>query len=624
MLRNFEGICYLQGGYAMFARMGSLMLSLSLIASSLLAAVSRADLTIVANGKSKFTIYVAADAQPSVKQAASELQRVLKIATGVELPIRNEPSTPMICLGNNASSAQAGVNTDGLPTDAFKMVVKGGNLYLTGNDSPSRWSGWTSRGTYFAVCDFLEKYVGARWLMPGEVGEDIPSRNRITVPNLTITEIPDFDIRRLADVQEKRPASDWRQKAVREWFAHQKIDTADGSRRILHWHSWDVHISKEELAAHPEWHAVGGDKGKFCTSQPAVIQRFAEGVIKWLTDHPQMLFTAISPQDGGGFCQCDKCKPFWRNDPHGRPSCTFLVLDFYNKVARLVREKLPDRFLAGYVYYNYMYPPSDPVQMEPNVYLVLAPLNYYGWGLQKPVYRAEFDDLIKSWTKITPNFVYHNYSNWMRAFNGTPIPPAFDILKLELPTVKKYGAKGVEMVGIGAWGYGAPTNYLYAKQMWDTDVDLEATYREWLQRAYGPGWEPMDKLYRMIEQRLKTRKEKESPVYKGEMYEINYAVAEDVFAPVFGEMEKLYLEALSKAATEKQRQRLAMFGENLIILHWSLRKVGLIAETEKSTFYLSDEQFERFLADTENSLAPYRDGGKRYTKPIWKGEWRGD
>ncbi|MBM3501154.1 MAG: DUF4838 domain-containing protein, partial [Armatimonadetes bacterium] len=369
--------------------------------------------------------------------------------------------------------------------------------------------------------------------------------------------------------------------------------------------------------------AVDGDPNKYCTTNPNVVRAFAEGATQWLSSRPDQRSTAISPSDGGGFCKCERCRALLRDDPHGRPSYTLAILGFYNEVARLVAQTHPDRPLAGYVYYNYLYPPAEPVAMEPNVTLVWAPLNYYGWGLQKPAYRDEFDRVTGQWAAVTPNLVYHNYSTWMRSFNGAPVPPGLDILKLELPTLRRHGIRGVEMVGLGAWGYGGPTNYILAKQMWDAEVDVDALLHEWLQRAYGPGWESMDRLYRLLEARMKARKEQETIIYRGVQYEVNYDVIADVHRPIFPEMERLYLEALSRAETPKQRQRLEMLGENLVMLHYNMRQAGMLEEPERSILYRSEEAYSRLLADTEFSLALYRDHGRRFTGPIWKGEWNG-
>lgn len=67
-----------------------------------------------------------------------------------------------------------------------------------------------------------------------------------------------------------------------------------------------------------------------------------------------------------------------------------------------------------------------------------------------------------------------------------------------------------------------------------------------------------------------------------------------------------------------------MFGDNLVMLHYNMRKADMLEEAEKSIFYRTDEQYGQFLKDTKFSLSLYRDHGKRFTGPIWKGEWRGD
>jgi len=224
---------------------------------------------------------------------------------------------------------------------------------------------------------------------------------------------------------------------------------------------------------------------------------------------------------------------------------------------------------------------------------------------------------------VTPNLVYHNYSTWFRSFNGAIVPVAHDILKLELPTMHRVGAKGAEMVGLGAWGYGGPNNYILAKQLWHADADVDALFIEWLHRAYGPGWEPMRELYDMVEKRMMQWKEQESPVYRGEQYEINYAVIDFVHRPIFPDMERLYLRALEKVQTEAQRKRLEMFGDNLIKLHHDMAEAGMIENPQGSYFYRTEEQYQQFMRDTEFSLSLYRDHGQRFTGGIWKGEWSG-
>lgn len=602
-------------------------------------------LTLAAGGKSAYVIYRDAAAPPSVQLAAQELQRVIKLSTGAELPIVDAPADKMICLGDNAASQKLGLSVKDLKDDGFLIVTRNRSLYILGRENPGDqppYRGYMARGTLLGSYDFLERAVGVRWLMPGEVGEDIPIHQSLTVLPLRLREEPDFQIRYLVDIQDGPPAAAKIPDLPREWCLRNKLQTTRDGRRIDHGHAWDQYIPKEEWMAHPEWlskDAEGKPRNygkypwgvKYCTSTPEVVQRFGEGVIKWLDEHPTWKSASISPSDGGDFCECEKCRPQITQDPNGRPSYTNLILKFYNDVARIVAQKYPDRALAGYVYYSYMYPPAEPVTLEPNVWLAWAPLNYYGYGLLKPVYRDEFTKVAEGWLKITPHFVYHNYGDWMRSFNGGILPPARNLLALELPTLHRLGAYGADIVGHGAWGYGAPTNWIIARLEWDATQDVEKLRTEWLQRAYGPGAEPMAKLYDLVEQGFTRHKAQESPVYRGEMYEVNYAFAEDVYLPIFPEMERLYLAAMRRIEAspagvdrDKRQRRLEMFGDNLIMLHWGMTRAGMTwPDAEKSTFYRTDEQYEKFMTDTEWAWWLYRDHGKRHVTPIWKGEWSG-
>jgi hypothetical protein len=86
-------------------------------------------------------------------------------------------------------------------------------------------------------------------------------------------------------------------------------------------------------------------------------------------------------------------------------------------------------------------------------------------------------------------------------------------------------------------------------------------------------------------------------------------------------MEQHYRSALAECGTETQRQRLAMFGDNLIQLHFALRKAGLIPGHTQSIFQRDDAAFAAFMTGMESSFSLYRDDLGIDHGPIWKGEW---
>ncbi len=612
-----------------------LSLHLMVVCAAALIAVDAGAQTppLAQGGRSAWVIYREVDAPESVLLAATELQRVLRLSTGTELPIVDAPASPMICLGDNAAARDASVSAEGLPRDGFRTRTVGGSLYITGadlRDGEVQWIGWTSRGTLYGVYDFLEDIVGARWLMPGEVGEDIPAHHRLLLPDLDVEEAPDFEIRVLQDIQDEPPEALGDPEIVRRWMHAQRLPCKQFDGWPMGWgHSWDDYITEAQLAEHPEWRAIPANTDrrwtparhsavKYCTTNPEMLEAFADGVMKRLEANPRQISASISPSDGGAFCTCEDCAPSIVQDPHGSPSFSPLILRFYDDIASLVNERFPERQLPGYVYYNYMYPPEQVVEMHPNVWLVFYGLRYYGWGLAKPTYAAEFEDVVRGWRRFSDNMVYGSYTIWMRSFNGAIIPPPRAILKMELPISHEAGYRGATMVGLAAWGTGAPTNYVLARQTWDADLDVDTTLDDWMQRAYGPGWESMRDLYSLVEARLTAWKEQESIEYRGEQYEINYAVIDSVYRPVLGEIERLYLDALAKAETDSQRERLEMFGANLIQLHHDMREAGMIEGGEGSHFYRTDEHYAAWLEQVSATLAI---ASQRY--PIWHGEWSG-
>jgi len=580
---------------------------------------------IVAKGAAKGVIYFDPKAPESVRIGARELQRAIRMSTGATVPFSDKPGAPMICLGDNEAARAAGVLAAQLPEENYVIVTKGGNLYIAGRDTPdgqrTALMGF-SRGTQFGVYTFLEKVVGARWLMPGEAGEVIPRRDSLAVEEMNLREGPSFQFRQLHVGNRTLVVQEWLTRHKVSGFSH--LSNTACSRLVMDTHSWPWYFTKDTFKQHPEIVAVSGDDNKVCTSQPAAATLAAEGVLKWLEERPGWTQASLSPSDGGGFCMCAKCKALLEKDWHGKDSHTPAILKFYNDVARLVAAKRPDVTLNGYVYYNYTYPPSKPVQMEPNIHLSLFPLNYYGFGLFKPAYRNEYEKLLSTWSGMAKDIGYGHWGSWVRSDSGAPYGPGLEILKLEFPLLKKHGFNSIMLATSPAWGYAGLHNYLFAKLEWDAATDVEAVYAEYLRLAYGDGWAAMDKIYRMLDAAMKDYKINVEPVeYRGSNYDVTYELIRHVHLPRMAEIETLYAEALAAAKEDGQRKRVEMFGDNLVVFHFQLRKVDLLKEPEKSVFYRSDADYEAFVKSREGSLALAADTkGKTIIAPLWAPEKR--
>ena len=562
------------------------------------------------------------DASETTKWAAKELQRLVLAATGTEMIVTTKDATEAdIRLIPDAS----------LPHDGFELRIEKSDFIIAGNDSvPEGTWAIPSHGTLWGVLEYAERFLGVRWLFPGPLGEDVPQGQMLRLDlKQPIRGAPSLATRSLAYLGENDPGASHRRKPAIEWMTRHRLTNAMHPFVTGYGHAWDDYLKAADLEAHPEWkssNSEGVRNGKvtfFCTTAPGLVELFAKRVIESMDRNPMREMSSISPTDGGGFCTCERCKLLLTTDPHGKKNHAQAILTFYKQVGEFIALERPGRRLGGFVYYNYQYPPPEAPKLPDNVSLCWAPLNYYGYGLLKPVYRAEFETVMKRWSEITPHFYYHNYSTWMRSFHGAPLPVSLDILKRELPAAAQNKAWGARMIGSSAWGVNAPINYLLAKQMWNAQLDVSATLNEWLQRAYGPGWRHMRRLYDELDAKMIAHKEAQSPIYKGSQYEVNEDVMKSIYAPLFPAMEQRYRNALAECATETQKARMALFGDNLTQLHYALRKASLIAEDAHSIFHRDDTAFAQFMKDMESTFSLYRDAKGLDHGPIWKGEYSG-
>ena len=561
-------------------------------------ATAAAPLEIARAGQTDYVIYHAPEAPASVKTAAADLQQDIAVSTGAKLEVVTEPREPMICLGANDAAAKAGLSVEGMPLEGYRIATRGTSLYILGPDTPDDAltpGGGTSAGTRNGVYAFLERFVGVRWLIPGEHGDYVPRTASLTVPDTDLTDAPFFLNRRVPYTQESRPE-------VRQWWARQKLGW---SLYLQHSHNWTA-IPASEFDAHPDWFAERGGvrvpptgRYKLCITNAGLVRAFAEVAVRYFDEHPTASCFSLSPADSAGWCECAQCRTLYETDPNGNLSITPAVLTFYNAVAKLVAEKHPDRLLAGYVYSSYVFPPQKPIRLEPNVFLVWAPSFDYGFTLYRPERQRQWEDLATQWTQVTQNIAYYDLPNCVHNDLGAPNPPGLKILEFLYPRLKQSKMKGVYVYGNPAWGHSGPMNYLLARLAWDPDADVEGLFDEFCEKAYEAGAPEMKRFFRLLDDET----ERYFIEHPEETYVLSAGRLKDVYARNFAQLEQLYLAAEAQVQDPDARARLAMLGDNLKVLHWNLRQQNLLENPATSASYLTDQAFYAFLNENRKSLA---------------------
>ncbi len=571
------------------------------LAVSALAFQVHADVALVQEGRSEFAIYHAAGAPSSVVEAASELQHYIQRATGARLEITTEPADAMISLGENDASRAEGLSAADIPVEGFRIATGAQRIFILGPDTADDArtpGGGTSTGTRNGAYEFLERFVGVRWLMPGEHGDYVPRTDTLVIPETDLSDAPGFENRRVPYTSEKTPEG-------QQWWHRQRLGW---SLFLWHGHSWANRIDGALYDQHPEWFAMNDGvrvqpKGmyKLCVTNHELNRYFAERIIRSFDRNPDATCASISPADGSGWCECPECSALYETGPDGLTSITPAILQQYNEIARIVGEKHPDRLVAGYVYDAYIWPPSQPTGLQPNLFLVLAASNVYCYKLYRPEMRAEWEQIAQGWAALTDQLAYYDIPVKLLDESGAPNPVGRPILKFLFPRLKQLGFRGVYNYGIPAWGQGAPVNYMLAKLSWDPDGDVDAIYEDFFRCAYAEGGEAVQRIYDILDEVMERHF-----IDEGGARVPDLPMLREVYGPNFPEIERLYRQARAAITDPDARARLEMLGQNLTLLHFTLATARLLEDEGPSIFRASDETILGLLDGSDDSFAVAR------------------
>jgi Domain of unknown function (DUF4838) len=563
---------------------------------------------LVQDGKTALTIYHAKGAPSTVQDAAGELQFYLKKVSGADILITTKiPVGKFISLGDNQLSRQAGLTMDKVKADGYLIAVKNDNIYILGRDTKngqvSTECGF-SKGTLFGTYSFIEKYLGVRWFMPGSDGEYYKSQPTIAIKTSVLTENPDFRWRNIPYLIKNRKLDS---ALVNQWLLRQKINLQAYRMSLIHYHIWQYLFTDKVYKQHPEYFAqLGGrrmaplgDRYKICTSSPGAIKLHAEAAIKFFDKNPQKKGYSLSPTDSAGYCQCVKCKA---QDEVGVPKngkLTRRILLFYNAVAKIVYKKYPDKFMCGYIYANYLYPPKDKsIKISPNLFLVVASSLTYGYTFFRPEVQQEWDKIMRSWCSMTKNIAYYDLPIHSSDNNGAPLAPGIESLSKMLPALKKFQVKALYIYGDPEWGHAVVYNYLLAKMMWNAELNVNQQLADFYGKCYGAGGADIRKLYELIDATMKAYYLKN----RNASYTLNTDILKQVYAANLKPLETFYFAALGKVKAPGAQRRIEMLGDNLKVMYYYCRSFGLINKTDKSRFAMTDTAFKAFVKANKNAF----------------------
>lgn len=550
-----------------------------------LAASGPEKLVIIDNGRTNYEIVLPRNELPTTRLAAEELQRYLQTATAVKLPIVRTPTR-----GRDALRLQT---SDALAPHGFTIKTSGTDIVLTGRDSAGtkRTVDYllpVHRGTCNAVYEFLERFVGVRWLWSDPLGEIVPPQVRIAVPaSIDIAQAPAFEYRSFAYGPSGSRHGDWARR--------NRLGT---SVSMNHGHNLNKLVPAAEWASrgHPEYSAmVDGTRrtkgSHLCTSNIDVARIAAEKINNAFDRNSRLYMASISLPDGRGFCSCQPCRALdvpghVFQDRSRRTIMSDRILHFYNTVAGFVAQRHPERLLGGYIYSDYLLPPGRVTNVHPMVALVVAP-NIAGqlWRAQK----WEFcKNLNTTWGQLHNRVYAHDTPYLMSLQFGMPTPLGQPLVEL----VRLYAQVGLR----GAYLYLGPTweslgadGYVLARLLWDPNTNVERTKQLYFGLLYQSAAGAVRSYFDMAEECWKTAqtgdKDKERQLAKAfhRTRGASRKLASIVlgYSPMLARLEAVVIEAERLAAgDERVAKRVARLRDNFTLVATTIRGLNAVADFE--------------------------------------------
>jgi len=468
-----------------------LLLSLALFTTCAMA--QNGTLHLAQNGKTSYVISLARDAIPAERTAAEQLQKYFQQVTGASIAIESENAVPSsapqiyVGAGDHVKVLLPQQDWKSLGSDGIVIKTVGNKLILAGG---------RSRGTLYAVFQFLEDSAGCRWWTPTE--NYIPHKSTFEVPEQNVEYVPPFNYREHYTTEVR--ADPVFATIMRENGHHQKQTSEWGGHYTMlgFVHTFSKLLPPEKyFSQHPEWYSDPANGNKPCTakskmpaaqstqlnlSNPQVLEELTKQALAEIAKNPEAGYISISQNDNRNYCQDEASMKLAETE--GSQSAP--VLNFVNKVAEKIHQQYPD-FKVETLAYIYTEKPPKTIRPAKNVIIRLAPISSdFGHPLNSD-WNAETRDNLIGWAKIAPDLFVWNY---VTNFYGNILPhPDWAGLGLDLHFFAANNVKGIFEQGDsytnGVGDFAQLRTWLIAHLMWNPNLDQEQLINEFLHGYYG-------------------------------------------------------------------------------------------------------------------------------------------
>lgn len=503
-----------------------------------------APLTIVEDGQPRAAIVLQSDASEQLAEAVGEMRALIARASGADVPLVAEAPEGAVAIhvGRTPVVETLGLDLGDLDGDGFLIQVP--------DDRTIVMVGPTDWGTEFGIYEFLERYLGVRWLMPGEDGTWVPEMRTITVPAEPVRDEPAFFSRKFFGL---------RLPEQRLWAQRNRLHS-----RVEFHHQLYRLFPQSDIEQNPLFFPVRGGERYLppaqthymgwqpCFTAPGIVEAAVERIVAHFDEHPEEESYSLGVTDGMGYCECDNCRALdpGRKNMVNRDHLTDRYLTWANAVVEGVLEHHPDKWF-GFLAYSAIFEPPDRVEMHPRL---IPYMTYDRMQWIVPEAREASRELTHRWAQAAGTVGWYDYIYGAAYL----VPRVYPHLMGEYYRFgHESGVRGLTAEAYPNFGEG-PKLYVSLRLQWDPYQDVDALLDEWYTLAVGEEAAPFVRRYYDHWEDFWTRRILDSRWYAHGRQYLPFNVPtylEDVTLEEIAQSREWLEAAVANAGTEDQQAR---------------------------------------------------------------------
>lgn len=430
---------------------------------------------IVDNGKPKAIIAISEKASAQVESSAGILREYIEMASKAKLPLNTtsgwflKKSRIKIWIGHSKYVDKLKLNLNELEDDGFIIAFPNQkNILIVGK---------TDWGTEFGVYEFLERYVGVRWLLPGTNGEHVPEHSSLDIPIQEIRQNPAFFSRHM---------SGFKGEAQTTWARRNRIFPAVS----FHHNLLNLFPPEKYTKTHPNFFPIQNGKRYLpptnqtqswqpCFSADGIVEEAVKNICDYFSQYPWRTSYSLGINDGAGFCECERCKSKYSGKKNflGLQDLSDRYFEWANAVVEGVLKKYPDKWFGCLAYSHIAQPPSQ-TKINPRI-IPFMTYDRMKW-IDKEI-ETEGRQITEWWASESSSFGWYDY------IYGTPylVPRVYFHKMAEYYLYGyKHGVRAMYAEAYPNWGEG-PKLYIALKLQWDPGLDVDELLKDWYISAVG-------------------------------------------------------------------------------------------------------------------------------------------